>query len=226
MRGFWIHTEVEERDSINIIWDPWDTQSTRNITNGGKKHPVKDLKEAMELNEIVVDDNSHWIILRPDVLISPSIVGTASKCLRQAIISSKIRDSASAKICTLGNLKHDLFEHALLDGNLTRAHLRNASLDIVRSRAEECYASGLSDKEAFAELDKFIPKLKEWASSIMARKHKEEQPRKQPKTSHGVKIYDTSGSTLRLSIENILATEEDILSPMWGLRALGQMALR
>ena len=176
MRGFWIHTEVEERDSINIIWDPWDTQGTRNITNGGKKHPVKDLKEAMELNEIVVDDNSHWIILRPDVLISPSIVGTASKCLRQAIISSKIRDSASAKICTLGNLKHDLFEHALLDGNLTRAHLRNASLDIVRSRAEECYASGLSDKEAFAELDKFIPKLKDWASSIMARKHKEEQP--------------------------------------------------
>ena len=101
---------------------------------------------------------------------------------------------------------------------MTSAHLRNASLDIVRSRAEECYASGLSDKEAFAELDKFIPKLKDWASSIMARKHKEEPP-KQSKISHGVKIYDTSGSTLKLSIENILATEEDILSPMWGLRA-------
>ena len=49
LRGFWIHTEVEERDSINIIWDPWDTQGTVNITNGGKNHPVKDLKEAMEL---------------------------------------------------------------------------------------------------------------------------------------------------------------------------------
>ena len=79
LRGIWMSTEVEERDSINIVWDPWIIQKSKN-SNGSNNHSVvkKNLKEAMERNEIVVDNNSHWIILRPDVLISPSVVGTAS----------------------------------------------------------------------------------------------------------------------------------------------------
>ncbi len=223
LRGIWMSTEVEERDSINIVWDPWIMQNSKNSNGGNNNSVVKNLKEAMERNEIVVDNNSHWIILRPDVLISPSVVGTASKCLRQAIISSKIRDSASAKICTLGNLKHDLFEHALLDGNLSTDYLRNASSDIIYKRAQECYASGLRDDEALAEMNKFIPKLKQWASIIMRQSnlnnHHPAMNGSSNRAGNGIEIMDTTGSTLRFAIDNILATEEDILSPMWGLRA-------
>ena len=39
LRGIWMSTEVEERDSINIVWDPWIMQNSKN-SNGGNNNSV------------------------------------------------------------------------------------------------------------------------------------------------------------------------------------------
>ena len=199
LRGIWAQTPVETKDAINVVWDAWPSPGP------GAASVAKTLQEALQLSEIIVDDEHHWIIVCPDILISPSIVGSASKCLRQAILTSNVRDSASSKACTMGNLKHDLFEYAMVHEDFSVDGLRKAAKRIMSSRSEECCASNVTDAEASRSLYSFLPKIVKWAGVHMT------------SVARGKPQVQMDPATP--PIDRVLTSEEDIVSPMWGLRA-------
>jgi len=204
LRGAWKGCPIAPNDMFNVIWDPLSP----------REDPSACLKEARSRNEIIVDDDNHWLVLCPEILVSPSAIATASRCPRQAVLSSRYQDNFGSKHCTFGNLKHDLFEFAILSKKSSTEDLKKASEGIVEKRSLECFASNVSDGEALKALESFIPELQVWVSKSL------EAHAPQRTLNQNVHNFNQSQSEpFKFSISDVIATEEDIISPMWGLRA-------
>jgi len=110
LRGSWTSTSLNTDNIINVVWDPSFKNSGTFFAAGGGLSGAS----AVGGDTIVVDGENHWLIVHPYQLLSPSMVGDASKCLRDGAIRSKHNDTVSVRVATLGNLKHDLFERSML----------------------------------------------------------------------------------------------------------------
>ncbi|CAM9497189.1 unnamed protein product, partial [Sphacelaria rigidula] len=65
---------------------------------------------------VVVDNRSgRFLIVHPDILVSPTKVADTVLCNRKAVLQSRLASDASkSKPAVLGSLKHELFETSLL----------------------------------------------------------------------------------------------------------------
>ena len=158
---------------------------------------------------ITVDDTKNFIVIRPDVFVCPTRIADANSCLRKVVLSERLAIDAPSKDTIIGHMKHSLFEIALRANRFDEEFLHQMIQPVVRSAraVEDLFRLGMNEDDAAAELVKVIRSYSEWGRSMVGR------------NSRGQVLEFGIDSPARIvRILEILATEENIWSPMWGMK--------
>jgi hypothetical protein len=208
LKDLWLESPLKPGDTIHIVWDPEESKTNTFFSAGGG------LKGAHAINgeTIIVDQYNHWLVIQPYQLLSPSNVGNATTCLRDAVLRSKMKDTVNARVATLGNLKHDLFEQSMLLKVATIQEIYALIPSVIMNRAADCYASGISDNDAQNELHKFAPLIVQSTPG---------------KAGHlpTISLHDNM-NTLNIRIDEVVNSEERIMSRMWGITARPDLTVK
>ena len=116
---------------------------------------------------IVIDDEHHWLVVEPDILVSPSNVSSAITCERAAVLSMWANDvrGGSGKPAALGNLKHDAFEHVVSTGDFSWRSIVAAGRRACARRMPELVAAGLTDAEIHKAMSEAATQMQWWGQS-------------------------------------------------------------
>lgn len=249
--GDWFDCDVEPGDVVHVLFPPPDD------CDGASK-----VDERMTSRHVVVDNASGgFLIVHPDILVSPTKVAETVICARKAVLQSRLASDASkSKAAVLGSLKHELFEASLLEAVATvrsaasstagsYAHpspagaaaalawrgQRNANLltpqrmamlvdRIVLSQLEALYGADLDEDTARRELLGASEPILAWHRAFLAK------PESNGSTSSSRVAHVRSGGfaslgsdeapAARVSVSRVLATEDDVWSPVLGLKGI------
>jgi len=185
--GSWTATRVEQNDIVNIVW-----------SHGPPPDPL----------HAVVSDAVNFVIVRPDLLMSPTRVADANSCLRKSVIQDTATQSAPSQATVMGNLKHQIFQLAL-------SHEGGFALDALHRFKDEVLAKASNTEAMFgveleadvvsAELHECADHLHQWGFTFVG------------SAAEGAHVY--FGSELfHVRVVQVVSTEEMIWSPVWGLK--------
>lgn len=104
LQGDWFDCEVKPGEVVHVIFPVGEGVSDREV------------EEMLTSAHVVVNNGSgRFLVVHPDVLVSPTKVADTVLCNRKAVLQSRLASDASkSKPAVLGNLKHELFETSLL----------------------------------------------------------------------------------------------------------------
>ncbi|KAG3072984.1 DNA replication ATP-dependent helicase/nuclease [Phytophthora idaei] len=195
----WYDVLVEAGDTINIVFTEQDKDGF--FSQDGYKTSMN-----RQLSRILVDNAHNVVVVHPDVLVSPTRVTTSFGCLRRAVLQETLAvNRPTNKKAFLGTLKHDLFEHALLNGLNSAEALLEEAKRIVNSNILGLVECGLNEEEALFELQRVIEDYRLWVNGAMMG----------PGTPLN-EIPHKNGAKARVS--RVLSTEEMMWSIKWGLK--------
>ncbi|KAL4103043.1 hypothetical protein PRIC1_006780 [Phytophthora ramorum] len=195
----WYDVLVEAGDTINIVFTEQDRDGffSQDGHNGSVVRPS---------SPIQVDNTHNVVVVHPDILVSPTRVTTSFGCLRRAVLQETLAVTRpTGEKAFLGTLKHDLFEHALLNSIYSSETLLHEAKRIVNSNILGLVECGLNEEKALLELGKVIDDYRSWVCGAIA--------------GSGTPLNElppNSGSKLHVS--RVLATEEMMWSIKWGLK--------
>lgn len=250
--GDWFDCDVEPGDVVHVLFPPLDD------CDGASSK----VDERMTSRHVVVDNASGgFLIVHPDILVSPTKVAETVICARKAVLQSRLASDASkSKAAVLGSLKHELFEASLLEAvaaarsaasSTTRsyAHLSPAGAAaalawggqrstnlltsqrmamlvdrIVLSQLEALYGADLDEDTARRELLGVSEPILAWHRAFLAKP----ESNGSISSSHGAHVrsggFASMGSdeapAARVSVSRVLATEDDVWSPVLGLKGI------
>ena len=195
----WVYLEFEEGDVIHIV-------EGQNYENKRLLSDDKDPKTQVA--------NDNLLILNPDLLLSATAVGSSIECLRRAVLQASFQDTRGdcSAAMTLGNIVHELLQ-TCLKYKLTH---NNVAISLV----EELLDSILESYN-FAII--LCNETKDSMKEMIMKEHMENVfkfiNQFVSKNNFG-RYVSISGmrKSQPISISNIIDIEENIWSPMFGLK--------
>ncbi|XP_050677350.1 uncharacterized protein LOC126974025 isoform X2 [Leptidea sinapis] len=136
IEGVWMNTPLQEGEIVSIL-------ASRNASGS-----------------FVINNTSGLLSLRPDHLISTTSVVAGVFCKRKAVLQERWRgiDSANTAM-TVGILIHELVQKALTSDILDVKELRTQCDDIIKDSIQMLYDCGITESEARANMDVYVPPL-------------------------------------------------------------------
>lgn len=248
----WFDCDVEPGDVVHVLFPPLDD------CDGASSK----VDERMTPRHVVVDNASGgFLIVHPDILVSPTKVAETVICARKAVLQSRLASDASkSKAAVLGSLKHELFEASLLEAvaaarsaasstarsyahyspagaaaalawggqrsvNLLTSQRMAMLVDrIVLSQLEALYGADLDEDTARRELLGISEPILAWHHAFLAKPESSGSI----SSSRGAHVrsggFASMGSdeapAARVSVSRVLATEDDVWSPVLGLKGI------
>ncbi|CAI4039539.1 hypothetical protein SMKI_08G2070 [Saccharomyces mikatae IFO 1815] len=199
VRHPWVYLEFEVGDVIHII-------EGKNIENKRLLSDDKNPKTQLA--------NDNLLVLNPDILFSATSVGSSVGCLRRAILQMQFQDPRGepSLVMTLGNIVHELLQDSI---KYKLSHSK-ISMEKITQKLDcllESYSFSImicnEDVQSVKELI-----LKEHAENILFFVNKYVS-----KSNYG--CYTSVSGTRRtqpISISNVIDIEENIWSPIYGLK--------
>ncbi|XP_062486450.1 DNA replication ATP-dependent helicase/nuclease DNA2 [Pezoporus occidentalis] len=163
----------------------------------------------------VIDEQSGYLVLYPDLLLSGTTISNSIRCMRRAVLSERFRGSESGSRQTLvGTILHEIFQQSVTN-NLAQEKVEELANKIVYGQKylKEMYHLNLRQTEIMREVEEYLPSFFKWAEDFMH--NPANQNKMQLKLSNGEKIEDFS---CKIEIVDILDIEENIWSPRFGLK--------
>lgn len=169
----------------------------------------------------VVDRERNFLIVHPDVLVSPSAIISGVECERRAVLQDSISSSAyQSPVAVLGNIKHTMTQNALLllndreralpqlaDGSIVVELERVADSVLARHRVE-LHGMAIPEADARQQLLDLIRPIVDWARlHYLPPQHQQPQP--QPQQQAAV-----------VHVERTEGVEENIWSAGLGLKGM------
>ncbi|KAI8816487.1 DNA replication factor Dna2-domain-containing protein [Fimicolochytrium jonesii] len=163
------------------------------------------------LNRCIVDNEKNLVILHPDNLVSATLVAESFDCLRKSILQDRVRSlGESTPPLVYGSLLHCLLQAGLKDGDFSDVRMDDEIDKLVKSSVEDLYAAGEDEEKARQHLKEFVPSLQQWSQMFM---------RGSPEPDAIVKQHRGDGrEKSSLSISKVLDIEDQIWSPMFGIK--------
>ena len=62
---------------------------------------------------ILDNQKENYIVVHPDVLVTPTAISSSTKCLRRSILEKHFRTEGQKEVMFLGTLLHTIFDSAL-----------------------------------------------------------------------------------------------------------------
>lgn len=196
LRGSWTSTVLAPKSIVHITH---------------LKRQVQVPPTATPLGQIVVDDNesSPFLILHPDHMLSATTVADSFDCLRKAVLQDRIKaTSESSKAMVYGSILHEVFQLALSANRWDAAFLNALVERTIETHLEGLWELGMGDTGlAREEITAKMGELSAWAGVFVA-----ERP--------GAKalVDERQGEKARMSISKLIAIEEHVWSPQFGLK--------
>ncbi|QHS73800.1 bifunctional ATP-dependent DNA helicase/ssDNA endodeoxyribonuclease DNA2 [Saccharomyces paradoxus] len=199
VRHPWVYLEFEVGDVIHII-------EGKNIENKRLLSDDKNPKTQLA--------NDNLLVLNPDVLFSATSVGSSVGCLRRAILQMQFQDPRGepSLVMTLGNIVHELLQDSI---KYKLSHSK-ISMETIVQKLDfllETYSfSIIICNEEIQYVKELI--MKEHAENILYFVNKFVS-----KSNYG--CYTSISGTRRtqpISISNVIDIEENIWSPIYGLK--------
>ncbi|XP_062989360.1 DNA replication ATP-dependent helicase/nuclease DNA2 [Elgaria multicarinata webbii] len=162
----------------------------------------------------IVDADSGYLILYPDLLLSGTSVSNSIRCMRKAILSEKFRRCESgSRPMLIGTILHEIFQKA--GTNFTQEKLREIASSAVHGPKylKELYQLNLKQNDIMQEIEEYLPSFIKWAENFMSKHNQSSQPNMQLKLPR-----DKDDSSCTVRVTEILDVEENIWCPRFGLK--------
>ncbi|XP_025962197.2 DNA replication ATP-dependent helicase/nuclease DNA2 [Dromaius novaehollandiae] len=163
----------------------------------------------------IINEQSGYLILYPDLLLSGTTISSSIRCMRRAVLSEKFRRSESgSRQMLVGTILHEIFQQAVTK-NLAHEKVEELANKTVYGQKylKEMYLLNLKQKEIMQEVEEYLPSFLKWAEDFMH--NPDNQNKMQLKLSSDGKVEDFSS---KIEIADILDIEETIWSPRFGLK--------
>lgn len=199
VRKPWVYLEFEEGDVIHII-EGTNSENKRLLSDD--KNPVTQL----------VNDN--LLILNPDLLLSATAVGGSIECLRRAVLQQLLEDCQGepSLAMTIGNIVHELLQsalrHKLNYESMTSDYLEQKLDDLLQQYSFEILTCNEDPNNVREEIKTtHMGNIMEFINKFVR------------KSNYGCYV-SVSGTrkTDPISIVDVIDTEENIWSPIYGLK--------
>uniref|UniRef100_A0A8B9R5N2 DNA replication ATP-dependent helicase/nuclease n=1 Tax=Anas platyrhynchos TaxID=8839 RepID=A0A8B9R5N2_ANAPL len=163
----------------------------------------------------IIDEQSGYLILYPDLLLSGTTISSSIRCIRRAVLSEKFRGSDSgSRQMLVGTILHEIFQQSVTN-NLSPEKVKELANKIVYGQKylREMYHLNLKQAEVLQEIEEYLPSFFKWTEDFMH--NPVNQNKMQLKLSSDDKTGDFSS---KIEIVEILDIEENIWSPRFGLK--------
>lgn len=173
VRDFWVDLDFKPLDIIHIVTD----------------------NESDDFS--LVDKEHNLLIWHPDELVSPTKIGSATYCVREAIINDRFKGpGVVSEALIIGNITHSLFQSCLQHNKIDDEYIEA----FINQKLKENVLNIYSVESSVDDIKEIILTnavyIKSWIELYVSKK--------------------TINS--EFSVSNVLDIEENIMSPMFGLR--------
>nr|XP_006125342.1 DNA replication ATP-dependent helicase/nuclease DNA2 [Pelodiscus sinensis] len=164
----------------------------------------------------IINRDSGYLILYPDLLLSGTTVSNSIRCMRKAVLSEKFRSCESrSRQMLIGTILHETFQQGVTH-NFAQEKLQELALRTVHEPKylKEMYFLNLQQEEIIQEVQEYFPSISKWAEDFMNKHSKADQNKMQ------LKLPSDGNIDLSCNIEvtEFLDIEETIWSPRFGLK--------
>ncbi|KAJ7675810.1 Dna2-domain-containing protein [Mycena polygramma] len=191
LRDEWARTDVRVGDIVNVLGS---------FTNSGTSIP-----------SISITSSENVLILHPDLLLTPSALSSSLECRRKPLLSGLVRSSSDASPALVwGNILHEVMQVCLSSGRWEELWIEEKIEEVIREKIADIAKINLSVEDARREIKMRAKGLKAFSEKYIA-----DSPK-----AHALLTNTRSspGETSRLAISQLFDIEEDIWSPIWGLK--------
>ncbi|KAJ7250856.1 DNA replication factor Dna2-domain-containing protein [Mycena haematopus] len=187
----WARTDVRVDDIVNVL-GPF-------------------IKSATPTPSISITSNENIIILHPDLLLTPSALSTSLECRRKPLLSGLVRSSSDTTPALVwGNILHEVMQASMSTGRWEDRWVDEKIEEVIREKISDITKIRLSVEDATREI-----KLRAKGLKAFSEKYIGDSPKAQAELTN---TRSGPNETSQLAISQVLDIEEDIWSPIWGLK--------
>ncbi|NXY18888.1 DNA2 nuclease, partial [Atrichornis clamosus] len=117
----------------------------------------------------VINDQSGYLVLYPDLLLSGTTISNSIRCMRRAVLSERFRGSESgSRQMLVGTILHEIFQQSVTN-DLTKEKVQELANKIVYGQKylKEMYHLKLKQAEIMREVEEYLPSFFKWAEDFM-----------------------------------------------------------
>ncbi|NXQ82182.1 DNA2 nuclease, partial [Nyctibius grandis] len=117
----------------------------------------------------VINEQSGYLVLYPDLLLSGTTISNSIRCMRRAVLSERFRGSESGSRQTLvGTILHEIFQQSVTN-NLAQEKVEELANKIVYGQKylKEMYHLNLKQTEIMQEVQEYLPSFFKWVEDFM-----------------------------------------------------------
>ncbi|XP_043375262.1 DNA replication ATP-dependent helicase/nuclease DNA2 isoform X3 [Dermochelys coriacea] len=165
----------------------------------------------------IINRDSGYLILYPDLLLSGTTVSNSIRCMRKAVLSEKFRScESSSRQMLIGTILHETFQQGVTN-NFAQEKLQELAFRTVHGPKylKEMYYLNLKQEEIMQEIEEYLPSISKWAEDFMHKPSQANHNKMQIKLPSDGKIEDLS---CNIEVTEFLDIEENIWSPRFGLK--------
>ncbi|KAG0000757.1 Tripartite DNA replication factor [Entomortierella chlamydospora] len=206
-----IANDPSDSKAANIfLCDSW---IMSRVAPGDIVHVIGAVVYGSEPLDLVISDAQGFLIVKPDNLIPTSALAESFACIRKPIIDIRARKTDESTVPLIhGTMLHELFQHSLKANDFSTSSMESTADRIIKMHLNDLCLVNESLETARESISQFIPSCQDWARRYL-----------NPNPSLEGKVDETIGQTINgesslLSVNKILDIEENIWSPMFGLK--------
>ncbi|KXT09876.1 hypothetical protein AC579_2993, partial [Pseudocercospora musae] len=198
LRDSWLDTAVSKRNIVNIA----------SLKRHSNSTPVTSSSPA---GETFIDDTeqSNFLILHPDHMLSATSVADSFDCVRKAVLQDRIKATGETnKSMVYGKILHEIFQQCLSANRWDGRFLNEMAERTVQVHVEGLWELGMRDNVlAIEEVKAKMGELEAWSQVFV---------KSEPAAENTVD--DRQGEKVLMSISKLIAIEEHVWSPRYGLK--------
>ncbi|XP_076831088.1 DNA replication ATP-dependent helicase/nuclease DNA2 [Brachyhypopomus gauderio] len=168
----------------------------------------------------VIDRDSGYLVLLPDLLISGTSIANSIRCMRRAVLGEMFKtfDGGSKQMLN-GTIVHDVFQKAAMSLDFSPEKLEELASKALLSPnyLGQMYSLKLTEADMKQEVEEYLPALAEWAKDYL---HTSPQAgRKQLSlTLPGDGALSSNESLCTVTVTDFVDIEENIWCPRFGMK--------
>ncbi|RDB29779.1 DNA replication ATP-dependent helicase/nuclease dna2 [Hypsizygus marmoreus] len=196
LREDWTATDIRRGDTINILGTfTLITPSTSSVTS-----------------TITITSKSNLLIHHPDVLLTATSLSNAPQCRRKPLLSNLVRSSSDTTPALVwGNMLHEVMQSCLSEGRWEPTFMEEKIDDVILKGLNELIKIDVSIDQAKREVINRAKGLLAFSQRYISDFPKPSAVLTNTRAAHN------QGNSL-LAISELLDVEEDIWSPVYGIK--------
>ncbi|KAG0269953.1 Tripartite DNA replication factor [Linnemannia exigua] len=192
-----------------FLRDSW--RPTR-VSSGDAVHVIAALVYPKATQELMLEDKQGLLIVKPDYLVPTTALAESFSCIRKPVIDTRARKPDESTIPLVhGTILHELFQQSLRNNDFSTEGMQARIEDLIQAHLNDlCLVNESLEtaREAFCQ----------WISSCQAWARRYLRPTPSNEGTMEEMVMTGRGETNLVCINKLLDVEENVWSPMFGLK--------